>query len=154
MSLTLRRPKSKKSLGIVETFVHASPGKTAADLAPLKMIPFIQAGLPIHELDSLQASLDVPMESLATKLGISKATLHRRKAEGKLDAFESERVVRYARLMGKAVKIFGSESNAREWLNHTQFGLGGAIPLDYAETEIGAREVENLLGRIEYGVYS
>ena len=33
-------------------------------------------------------------------------------------------------------------------------GLGGAIPLEYAETEVGAREVENLLGRIEYGVYS
>jgi uncharacterized protein (DUF2384 family) len=28
------------------------------------------------------------------------------------------------------------------------------VPLDYAETEIGAREVEDLLGRIEYGVYS
>jgi len=26
--------------------------------------------------------------------------------------------------------------------------------LDYAETEIGAREVDNLLGRIDYGVYS
>ena len=39
-------------------------------------------------------------------------------------------------------------------VNSPQVGLGGAVPLDYAETELGAREVEDLLSRIEYGVYS
>jgi uncharacterized protein (DUF2384 family) len=39
-------------------------------------------------------------------------------------------------------------------LRSPQIGLGGAVPLAYAETELGAREVEDLLGRIEYGVYS
>lgn len=58
------------------------------------------------------------------------------------------------RLMEKALKVFGSIKEAREWLNSSQFGLGGAVPLAYAGTETGAREVENLLGRIEYGVYS
>jgi putative toxin-antitoxin system antitoxin component (TIGR02293 family) len=56
--------------------------------------------------------------------------------------------------MGRAVDVLGSQEVARRWLTHPQFGLGGAAPLDYAETEAGAREVENLLGRIEYGVYS
>ena len=32
--------------------------------------------------------------------------------------------------------------------------VGGAIPLDYAETEVGAREVDDLLGRIKYSVYT
>ncbi|WP_082407641.1 MbcA/ParS/Xre antitoxin family protein [Verrucomicrobium spinosum] len=39
-------------------------------------------------------------------------------------------------------------------LNAPQTGLGGAIPLDYARTEVGAREVEALLTRIEHGVYA
>ena len=47
-----------------------------------------------------------------------------------------------------------SEENARQWLSSPQFGLGGAVPLKYAETEAGAREVEDLLGRIENAVYS
>ena len=94
------------------------------------------------------------MKTLASRLGISKATLHRRKTRGWLGPSESERVVRFARLMRKAAKVFGGSDEARQWLNSPQFGLGGAVPLDYAETEIGAREVENLLGRIEYGVYS
>jgi putative toxin-antitoxin system antitoxin component (TIGR02293 family) len=71
-----------------------------------------------------------------------------------LDSAESDRVVRFARLLGQAIKLMGDEEDARQWLNSPQFGLGGAVPLDYAKTEVGAREVENLLGRIEHGVYS
>ena len=56
--------------------------------------------------------------------------------------------------MGKAVEVMESEKDARRWLTSPQFGLGGAVPLEYAETEVGAREVEDLLGRIEFGVYS
>lgn len=57
-------------------------------------------------------------------------------------------------MMGKAVEAMEGEERARRWLSSPQVGLGGAVPLDYAETEVGAREVEDLLGRIEYGVYS
>ena len=114
----------------------------------------VQGGLPVQELEVLRDSLDVPIELLASKLGISNATLHRRKRQGRLGPAESDRVVRLARLVGKAAKVLGGMDAARQWLNSPQFGLGGAVPLDYAETEIGAREVENLLGRVEYGVYS
>ncbi len=85
---------------------------------------------------------------------MSRATLHRRKNQGKIDKGESERLVRYQRLLKKAEDVFGDASNAREWLTQKQAGLGNAVPLEFAKTEIGAREVENLLGRIEYGVYS
>jgi putative toxin-antitoxin system antitoxin component (TIGR02293 family) len=53
-----------------------------------------------------------------------------------------------------AASVMESLDDGRRWLNSPQVGLGGAIPLEYAETEVGAREVEHLLGRIEYGVYS
>lgn len=48
--------------------------------------------------------------------------------------------------------MFDGLEAAKQWLNAPQVGLGGAVPLDYAKTEVGAHEVENLLGRIEYGV--
>jgi len=57
-------------------------------------------------------------------------------------------------LLKKAEDVFGDGKSAREWLTHKQAGLGKVVPLDFARTEIGAREVENLLGRLEYGVYS
>ena len=144
--------------GVVNDYVHGATGKSgkaiASTLAPARVIEFIEQGLPIRELDDLQASLDVEMGKLAPMLGISKATLHRRKAEGRLEPAESDRVLRFARLLGKAVTVLGRVEEARQWLNSPQLGLGGAIPLNYAQTEMGAREVEYLLGRIEYGVYS
>ncbi len=156
----VRRKSSQASFkkagsGVVSNCVHGATGKTkAATLDPTRLIEVLRVGLPVQELMDLQATLRVPMEKLVPKLGISKATLHRRKATGRLDPAESDRVVRFARLMGKAVEVLESEDHAREWLTSPQFGLGGAVPLDYADTEVGAREVEDLLGRIEYGIYS
>ena len=143
----------KKAVGgVVSYCVHGPTGKIA--FPPGKMVEVLRIGLPVRELMDLQASLAVPMEKLVPMLGISKATLHRRKTAGRLDQAESDRVVRDARLMGRAIEVMESEDNARQWLASPQFGLGGAVPLEYAETEVGAREVEDLLGRIEYGVYS
>lgn len=145
----------KSGGGVVSYYVHGPSGKiVAADYTPAKLIEVLRVGLPVQELHELQVSLDVPMEKLFPMLGISKATLHRRKAGGRLGQAESDRVVRFARLMGKAIEVMESEENARQWLAAPQYGLSGAVPLEYAETEVGAREVEDLLGRIENGVYS
>ena len=114
----------------------------------------IQAGLSFRAVQNLQKALDIPLETVASVLGMSRATLHRRKLQGKIDEDESEKLVRYQRLLKKAEDVFGDGKSAREWLTHKQAGLGMMVPLDFARTEIGAREVENLLGRLEYGVYS
>jgi putative toxin-antitoxin system antitoxin component (TIGR02293 family) len=141
-------------ISVVEYCLHGASGAAAPSLTPAHILETLRAGLPIGELEALQSSLAIPMEKLAPRLGISKATLHRRRLSGRLDPGESDRVMRFARLMSKAIEVLESEENARRWLNSPQVGLGGAVPLDYAELEMGAREVEDLLGRIEYGVYS
>ena len=114
----------------------------------------IQAGLSFRAVRNLQTALGLPLEKIATFLGMSRATLHRRKAQGKIARNESEKLVRYQRLVKKAEEVFDDSVAAREWLTQPQPGLGNAKPVEFARTEIGAREVENLLGRIEYGVYS
>src|SRR5436190_24247064 len=114
----------------------------------------IQAGLSFRAVQNLQKALDIPLETVASVLGMSRATLHRRKRQVKIDEDESEKLVRYQRLLKKAEDVFGDGKSARESLPHKKAGLGKAVPLDFARTEIGAREVENLLGRLEYGVYS
>lgn len=141
--------------GVVSSHLKGGISRLSqAGLTPAKLVEVVRQGLPVSELDDLQASLEIPIDQLAPKLGISKATLHRRKAEGRLDREESDKVLRFARLVGKATETFEDPEAARRWLTSPQVGLGGAVPLDYAETEIGAREVEDLLGRIEHSVYS
>src|SRR6266404_4768582 len=129
----------------------AVTGKT---VHPAELIHRIQKGLRFSELKTLQDTLELPFEKLAAKLCISRSTLQRRKAAGRLSPDESDKVIRFARLLEHATNVFGDVDKARSWLKFPQRGLGGAVPLDYAETEIGAREVDNLLGRIDYGVYS
>ena len=119
-----------------------------------RQIEQIQAGLSFRAVRNLQRALGVPLEKIAAVLGMSRATLHRRKIQGRIDQEESEKLVRYQRLLEKAEEVLGDAAKARDWLTHKQAGLGNTVPLEFAKTELGAREVENLLGRIEYGVYS
>jgi putative toxin-antitoxin system antitoxin component (TIGR02293 family) len=142
-------PVAYRSHGLIRRCVLGPGGDTAPGL-----IAALHQGLPFAELESLRELLDLPMDRLAGHLGISRATLHRRKVSGSLDTAESDRVVRFARLLGLAVSTLESLEAARAWLGSPQVGLDGESPLVYAETEVGAREVEDLLGRIEFGVYA
>jgi putative toxin-antitoxin system antitoxin component (TIGR02293 family) len=152
------RPEANKGRQArVYSFVHATTASVADDaLTVAAQVKAVEAGLPETELTQLQASLALPTERLVPLLGLSKATFHRRKkaAGARLSPLVSDRVARFALLLRQAIRVFGNRDDANRWLKAAQVGLGGAVPLDYAKTEIGAREVERLLGRIEHGVYA
>jgi putative toxin-antitoxin system antitoxin component (TIGR02293 family) len=147
---------SKHVRGLVLLHVDTALGHPPARDVPVSVqVKFIQAGLRESELTDLQTSLDLSSEGVLSLVGLSKATFHRKKTTGaNLSPWVSDRVVRFATLLSKAITVFGSQGEANKWLKSPQFGLGGALPLDFAKSEVGAREVENLLGRIEYGVYT
>ena len=116
----------------------------------------VKTGLPVAELDALRELLGLTVENLAGRIGISIATLSRRRQSGqRLDAGHSDRVLRFARLFRLATELYdGDEEAARAWLSKPARALDGETPLEHAETEAGAREVENLIGRLEHGVYT
>jgi putative toxin-antitoxin system antitoxin component (TIGR02293 family) len=116
----------------------------------------VKAGLPVSEFDALRQLLGLTVERLADKIGISIATLSRRRQTRQpLDPGHSDRLLRFARLFRLAVELHdGDEKAARDWLNKPARALDGESPLDHADTEAGAREVENLIGRLEHSVYT
>lgn len=114
----------------------------------------VRDGLSMDEFHGAQDLLGVSEERLAGLLGMSRATLHRRKKAGQLDRSESDRLVRFARIISRATAALGGLDGARSWLVAPARAFHGECPLDYADTEIGAREVEGLLGRLEHGVFS
>jgi putative toxin-antitoxin system antitoxin component (TIGR02293 family) len=118
------------------------------------LINRVRDGLPMAEFHAAREMLGVSEERLAALLGMSRATLHRRKKSGHLDRAESDRLVRYARLFSRAIAALGGVAGARSWLVAPARAFHGECPLDFADTEIGAREVEALLGRLEHGVFS
>lgn len=122
--------------------------------ATTPLVTKLREGFPMTEFSLLQNLLHIPEEELGRYIGISPATLHRRKKSGRMETPESERVVRFARLFGQCLEVFESKDATREWLKAGNPGTAGESPLSYADTEFGAREVENLLGRIDHGVFS
>lgn len=61
----------------------------------------------------------------------------------------------FSRMFGRAIELFDGDRNAAyKWMSSRLPALGGATPMDAAKTEPGASDVENLIGRIEHGVYS
>ena len=116
----------------------------------------VRTGLPVEELDALRELLGITTENLAGRIGISIATLSRRRRRGQsLDPVHGDRLLRFARLFHLATELHdGDEEAARAWLRKPARALDGETPLDRAETEAGAREVENLIGRLEHGVYT
>jgi len=55
-------------------------------------------------------------------------------------------------ISARAGEVFANRDKALEWLQTPSPALHGATPLDAIETELGCQEVEDILGRIEYGV--
>ena len=124
--------------------------KRADDLAQL-----VRKGLPATSVTALAEKLDLANTVLSQKLGIPQRTLTRRLSqESRLTAAESDRTVRLARVYAHAIEMIGDEERAVEWLRTPNRALGGERPLDQLDTDLGARAVEDILGRIAYGVYS
>ncbi len=121
---------------------------------PHDLIKVVKGGLSIQVFRALAEALNVSDAALANLAGISGTTLTRRKRVGHLTPDESEHVLRIANLLERAAQVFEDVGDASDWLKTPNLSLDNVTPLDYADTEIGAREVENLLGRIDYGVYS
>jgi putative toxin-antitoxin system antitoxin component (TIGR02293 family) len=131
----------------------ASLGVTATRTDHL--VSRIERGLPFKALESLAAISCLPVSLIAQVLGIPERTLARRKAAGRLAPDESERLLRVAIVFEKAVDLFeGDVAGAVTWLTSPKKALGHQSPLMYSRVEPGAREVENLIGRLEHGVFS
>ena len=114
----------------------------------------IKAGLPFSALESVRERLGLSVPEAANVLQMPARTLARRRQSRKLAADESDRLYRLARIAAHAVAVFGSEDKAGAWLRRPNRALGGDVPIQVLDTDLGARQVEDLLGRIEHGALS
>jgi putative toxin-antitoxin system antitoxin component (TIGR02293 family) len=115
----------------------------------------VEEGLPVHDLVQFGKRAGFTTDELARLIHIPPRTYARRVASNaRLKVPEGERAVRLMRLFERAKQVFGSDENTRQWFNSRVLALGRKTPLEYAQTEPGAREVETVIGRIEHGVFS
>jgi putative toxin-antitoxin system antitoxin component (TIGR02293 family) len=122
---------------------------------PLEAVRLVKSGLAFSSIERLQRTSGLTRERIKQITRISEGSLARRKAQGRLSLEESEGVLRLSRVFERATLLYdGDQSGAIDWLETPIPALGNQRPLDLAQTEPGAREVENLIGRIELGIVS
>jgi len=121
----------------------------------MAVVRLVRAGFSYKRLVFFQRATGLPWSEISRFAAIPSRTLTRRQSEGRLQPDESDRVLRASRLFDRASELFeGDREAARKWLRSPQAGLGGETPMDFASTEVGAHEVERLLGRLEHGVFA
>jgi putative toxin-antitoxin system antitoxin component (TIGR02293 family) len=119
----------------------------------LDWVSIVRQGISSAVVDALTKTLHVTQSELATALAIPERTLARRKKEGVLNSEESAKLVRLARVIGRAAEVFGDLDAAIDWLKCRNAALSGTIPLSLLDTDIGTESVMDTLGRIEHGVF-
>jgi len=117
------------------------------------LIAEIRHGLPVDVIDKLTQELGISQQALLAVIALPTATLTRRRAQKHLTPQESDRVYRVASTYRAALQLFeGDADAARRWFSEPAKALGSNTPLQHLDTEAGADEVQDLIGRLEHGV--
>ena len=135
----------KKTKGKPTTYeqIHDNPA----------MVQRVEEGLPVMDVVKFSKQAGFTNDELAKLINIPARTYARRVAgKGRLKITEGERAARLMRVFDYAKRLFVTDENTRGWFNAKLIVLGGRTPLEYAQTEPGAREIEAVIERIEDGV--
>ena len=139
---------------LIEVLGGASVFKGSAVPTSAEVRERIKKGLPYRSLESVRVRLQLSVPEAVSVLHMPARTLARRRQTRRLDADESDRLYRIARVAAHAFAVFGVEDKAAMWLRRPNRALNGELPIDLLDTDVGARQIEDVLGRIAHGVVS
>lgn len=111
----------------------------------------VEHGLPVGALDRLVRHVtrdDRSAAELKYRI-VPKTTLRRRE---RLDPEESQRLERLARMTALAEFVWEDDDLAHEFLTSGQPQLDGERPIDLARSDLGTRQVEEILFALEYSL--
>jgi len=115
---------------------------------------WIRQGLPFSSLEAVISRFNLHREELAATLALPARTLARRKLEQRLRPDESDRLVRFVRITQRASEVLGDEGKAMQWLRTPNRALESEAPITWLDTDLGTRQIEEMLGRVEHGMFS
>ncbi|MHB8585003.1 MAG: type II RES/Xre toxin-antitoxin system antitoxin [Thermoplasmatota archaeon] len=113
----------------------------------------VAAGVRVAAVRRFLAHSGFTETDLIRAIRIPQTTWTRRKKAGKLAPEESDRLASLARIFSHAENVLGGPGPAKEWLERAEIAFEGRRPLDVASTRLGAEEVDELLTRLEFGVF-
>jgi len=134
--------------------LHNATKKPESRMTSFEKINIIREGISKKDLENLKEKTDLDYNQLSKVLSVARATLINKKGTAKFDMVLSERIVGVADIYSYGYEVFEDENRFNEWIFRANQSLGGQSPYDLLDNQYGREEVKNLIGRIDYGVYS
>lgn len=152
-------PESKVEEPVLDLQVNAIilPGNTnkpESKMTPLEKMERLTVGISKNELEVLKSRTGLDYDKLANLLSVTRATLINKLSAEKFNSSLSERILGLADIYSYGYSVFEDEEKFNRWMFKGNKALGGKTPYEICNNQFGREEVKNIIGRIEYGVYS
>jgi putative toxin-antitoxin system antitoxin component (TIGR02293 family) len=128
--------------------------KPERQLSGFEKMHIVRDGVTKKDLELLKTKADLDYTMLAKALSVTRATLINKKRSERFGAGLSEKIVGMADLYSYGFEVFEDKERFNQWMSKPNKALGGQIPYDLIDNQFGREEVKNLIGRIDYGIYS
>ena len=130
--------------------VMAHPVRTSMDL-----IRAAAAGVSVKAVRHLQQHMRLTNREMSEVLSISESTLTRREQKkGSLTRDESEKAIQLSAVVAKGLEVYENEFDLHRWLQQENPALGGERPQALLSSALGREQVREILGRIQWGIFS
>ena len=139
---------------LVAQTILSESGKPERQMTSFEKMTLARLGISKKGLEKLKDTIEVDYDDLAKALSVTRATLINKKGNEKFSTQLSERIVGLADIYSYGYEVFEVPDRFNHWMRHPNLALNGLPPYDLLESQFGREEVINLIGRIDYGVFS
>ena len=113
------------------------------------------AGITKSSINSLASHIGISRKNMAEDIfDVSVKTLERKDSKTKLDKKTSSHAFEIAKVVQHAYEVFRDEEKMKLWINRENRALNNMKPIQLFDSLSGLNMVNDILGRIEEGVYS
>lgn len=151
-----------KAYKVSEEYAHFAKEPMASYLtafatrgsAGLDLIQKVRAGIKTGYLLYLGEVMGLSLHDLSKILNVSLRTLQRYAPDFVLDADASSKVTHLSMLQSRGLEVFGDQNSFNEWLKSPVSELEGKAPKAFLDTPFGFQILDQILGRIEHGIFA
>lgn len=146
---------SRQPLKVEESILEDDSRRTKKKRGEFDLVNQIREGkIPVSAFSKVCEILHLTKKDLAKAIDVKERTLSRREHGAFLQKNEADKLLRLVRILDFAIEVLEDKDQGIEWLKSPKIALNNMTPISLLDTDSGAKHVEELLGRIEYGVYT
>jgi len=128
--------------------------KPESKMTAIEKMHVVKRGISKRDLEGFKDRIGMDYDQLAATLSVARATLINKKGPDKFNPTVSEKIVSLADIYSYGYEVFEDVDRFNRWIFSPNRALGGESPYNLLDNQFGREEVKNIIGRIDYGVYS